>query len=384
MDITFNHISIFAFYAFIAYFIIKNKSKIEFHKIYILYKTTTGIELLDKIAKYRFWKWWGYLGIPIGFIGMFAIFWLLLVQMVEIFTQPAVEKSVQLILPGISLGSVGPFMFMPFWTFIICITVIILVHEGAHGIISRAHNIKIKTTGLGLFTIIPLAFVEPDEKTLEKSSIWTQLSVFAAGPFANICTAIAVFLISIFVLVPMSGSMLEPSGLEISDVLNDFPAQQAGIAPEDIILAVNGVDTLDTDAFVEQMLLIDPGEEATITLQDRDVSIETIAHPEESDRPYIGISFKQGFRPVADTATGTFLSKVLLYLIDLASWLIMLNIGIALVNLLPLGPVDGGRMLKTSLERVIKNQNTARVTWFIISIAALAFLLINIFGPLII
>jgi membrane-associated protease RseP (regulator of RpoE activity) len=384
MDITFNHVSIVAFYALIAYFIIKNKSKVEFHRIYLLYKTKAGINLLDKIAKFRFWKWWAYIGIPVGFIGMFAIFWLLLTQVFEIFTQPSVEKSVQLILPGVSSGSVGPFMFMPFWTFIICISVIILVHEGAHGIISRVHNLKIQSTGLGLFTIIPLAFVEPDEKQLEKSSVLTQLSVFAAGPFANICTAIVVFLISAFVFVPMAGSMLEPAGLEISDVLNDFPAQQAGIVPEDIIIAVNGVDTLDMVSFEEQILLIDPGKEVTFTLQDRDVSVDTVANPTDDSRPYVGISFKQSFRSVSETRFGMFFSKVLLYLIDLASWLVLLNIGIALVNLLPLGPVDGGRMLKISLERVIKNQQTARTTWFIISIAALAFLLINIFGPIII
>ena len=381
MEITFNHVSIVAFYAFIAYFIIKNKSKIEFHKIYLIYKTKVGIELLDKIAKFRFWKWWGYLGVPVGFIGMFAIFWLLLTQMIEILTQPNVGKSVQLILPGISLGSVGPFMFMPFWTFIICIAVIILVHEGAHGIISRVHNLKIKSTGLGLFTIIPLAFVEPDEKQLEKASVMTQLSVFAAGPFANVCTAIIVFLISAFLLVPMADSVLEPSGLEISDVLSDFPAQQAGILSGDTIIAVNGVDTLNTEAFVEQMLLVDPGEEATITLQDRDVLVNTVASLDDDAKPYIGISFKQGFKSISETQLGTFFSNILLYLIDLASWLILLNIGIALINLLPLGPVDGGRMLKTSLERVIKNQQTARATWFIISMAALGFLLINIFGP---
>jgi membrane-associated protease RseP (regulator of RpoE activity) len=384
MEITFNHVSIIAFYALIVYFIIKNKSKIEFHKIYLLYKTKAGIELIDKIAKWRFWKWWAYLGIPVGFLGMFAIFGLLFTQMIEILTQPSVGKSVQLILPGISMGSVGPFMFMPFWTFIICITVIILVHEGAHGIISRVHNLKIRSTGLGLFTIIPLAFVEPDEKQLDKSSVMTQLSVFAAGPFANICTAFVVVLISSFVLIPMAGNVLEPAGLEISDVLNDFPAQQAGILPDDTIIAVNGIDTLDTASFEKQMLMLNPGESATLTLQDRDVLIETVANPTEEAKPYIGISFKQSLKSTSETRLGMFFSDVLLYLINLASWLVMLNIGIALINLLPLGPVDGGRMLKTGLERVIKNPQTAKSIWFIVSMAALGFLLVNIFGPIII
>jgi membrane-associated protease RseP (regulator of RpoE activity) len=382
MELGLNHISIIAFYSIIAYLIYKNRSKIEFHKIYLLYKTKAGIKLIDRISKWRFWKYWGYLGIPVGFIGMFAIFWVLLSKFIEMLTQPVVGKSVQLLLPGASTGSVGPFMFMPFWTFLICITVIILVHEGAHGIMSRVYNFKIKSTGLGLFTIIPLAFVEPDESQLEKASLTKQLSVFAAGPFANICTAIIVVLISFFVLNPVAGNLLEPAGLEITDVLSDFPAQNSGIIAGDKILAVNNIDTLDSNAFILKMSEVKPNEDIRITLQDREVSLITTSNPDEVTKPYLGISFRQDFASKSDTRFMGFLGDSILYLIELFNWLALLNLGIALINLLPMGPVDGGRMVRSVLHRSIKDSKKASILWLFVSTLSLGLLLANIFGPI--
>jgi membrane-associated protease RseP (regulator of RpoE activity) len=383
MQIGLNHISIIVFYLIIAYFIYKNRSKIEFHKIYLLYRTKAGIKLIDRIAKWRFWKFWGYAGIPVGFIGMAAILWMLFSKFIEILTKPVVDKSVQLLLPGVSVGSVGPFMFMPFWTFIICITIIILVHEGAHGIISRVHDIKVNSTGLGIFTIIPLAFVEPDEKQLEKAKLKKQLSIFAAGPFANICTAAIVMLISAFILVPAAGNLLAPAGLDITDTISDFPAETAGIIPGDTILAVNNVDTLSVDAFILEMYGIKPGDLVKISLKDRDVSLNVIENPQEQDKPYLGVSFKQNFEPKSSTPIGSFIGDAVFYLVNLFSWLALLNVGIALVNLLPMGPVDGGRMVRATLNKTVKNSRKSNILWLIISTGSLALLLINIFGPII-
>jgi len=383
MELSLNLVSIIAFYGLIAYMIFKNRKKIEFHKIYLLYKTKVGIKLLDKISKWRFWKYWAYIGIPIGFIGMIAIFWLLLAKIPQILTSPSVERSVQLLLPGTSTGSIGPFMFMPFWIFIICISVIIAVHEGAHGVIARVHNLKIKSTGLGIFAIIPLAFVEPDEEQLEKAPLITQLSVFAAGPFANICTAIVAMLISVFLLAPAATSFLDMTGLDVTDVATGFPADQAGIKAGDQILALNGVKTVNSEEFINEIQKLSPGDEAQILLQDREVSITTVAKPDNPEIAYAGVSFTPHLEPKSDTFFNHYLSSILLFLVNLFIWLAMLNIGIALVNLLPLGPVDGGRMIKTVLGKSIKNQQKARTLWFIISIVALGALIFNIFGPIV-
>jgi membrane-associated protease RseP (regulator of RpoE activity) len=382
MEFSLNLVSIIIFYGLIVYLIIKHRKNIEFHKIFFLYKTKTGIKLIDKLAKYRFWKYWAYAGIPVGFIGMIGIFWILLSKVPEILFVGNAEKSVQLLLPGVSGGSMGLFMFMPFWTFIICIVVIVIVHEGAHGIITRVHKLKLESTGIGMFTIIPLAFVEPDEKQLEKSSVLTQLSIFVAGPFANICTAIIVTLISLFLLAPMANIFLESTSVEVTDVKLDFPADLAGISVGDKIFEFNSVQIRDSDVFIEEITKLNPGDSATILLQDREVVVNTINKPGEEESAYVGISFKTNFEPKSDNYFTKTLGNIVLYLIGLFYWLALLNIGIALVNLLPLGPVDGGRMIKTVFNKYLKG-NLGKIMWIFISMLALAVLLINIFGPII-
>jgi len=70
-------------------------------------------------------------------------------------------------------------------------------------------------------------------------------------------------------------------------------------------------------------------------------------------------------------------------LTNLFYWITLLNFGIALVNLLPLGPVDGGRMIKTIFDKYIKNPQLAKILWLFVSMTALVVLLINLFGPVI-
>jgi membrane-associated protease RseP (regulator of RpoE activity) len=55
-----------------------------------------------------------------------------------------------------------------------------------------------------------------------------------------------------------------------------------------------------------------------------------------------------------------------------------LNIGIGLFNLLPLGPIDGGRMLKASLDKFIKDEKKAEMIWKRVSLFFLAVVIINL------
>ena len=81
------------------------------------------------------------------------------------------------------LDFLPPFYFT-YW--IIIIAVIAIPHEFAHGIFSRLNKIKIHSTGFGFLGPFLAAFVEPDEKDMEKKGKFPQLSILAAGTFANI------------------------------------------------------------------------------------------------------------------------------------------------------------------------------------------------------
>jgi membrane-associated protease RseP (regulator of RpoE activity) len=56
---------------------------------------------------------------------------------------------------------------------------------------------------------------------------------------------------------------------------------------------------------------------------------------------------------------------------------ILLNLGIGLFNLVPLGPVDGGRMLRLVLHKFFEKKRADKI-WKNISVFFLTIILINI------
>ncbi|MBW3020978.1 site-2 protease family protein, partial [Candidatus Woesearchaeota archaeon] len=54
---------------------------------------------------------------------------------------------------------------------------------------------------------------------------------------------------------------------------------------------------------------------------------------------------------------------------------------IGLVNLLPLGPVDGGQMINTLLSRIFKDQDKAKRRFVQISLITLFLILLSMFYP---
>jgi len=379
MSLGFGDISIIGFYLIILLLLYKYRKLVEFHKIYFIYKTKVGIFLMNWLSKFKFWKYWGYAGIPVAFGGMIFILYFLVSKLVTLVQKPeTAEKTLQLILPWGSSGSVGPFLFVPFWTFLIAIIILVFVHEGAHGIISLHHKLKLKSTGVGMFLFIPLAFVEPDEEKLEKSPAKVQLSVFAAGPFANLCTAAILLVFFTFILNPFAGSVFDNNGIKIVSLEADQPAVEAGLEVNDIILAVDGQDTLSIDQFKEQMDGVNPGDEIRVLTQTKEVTLTTVANKNNASKSHIGISILQNQEP--KQSYGTFLPGVLLYLLNLIYWVVLFNIGIGLFNLLPLGPVDGGRMMKTLLSVLIKDEKKAKIAWVIISLFTLLVLIASFVG----
>jgi len=85
-----------------------------------------------------------------------------------------------------------PFYFT-YW--IIAIACIAIFHEFSHGIIARRYGVKIKTTGFGFLGPFLAAFVEPDEKQMQKKTKFQQIAVLSAGTFTNLILAILFFLL---------------------------------------------------------------------------------------------------------------------------------------------------------------------------------------------
>jgi hypothetical protein len=91
------------------------------------------------------------------------------------------------LLPGINL---------PLFEGILALVVVMVVHEGAHAILTRIAKIPLLSSGIVLFGIIPVgAFIEPDEEKLGKVEKVKQTRVLVAGPTANLITSVASFVL---------------------------------------------------------------------------------------------------------------------------------------------------------------------------------------------
>ena len=378
-----NLISIIAFYSIIAILLVKYRKKITVqHKIFLLIKTKVGIKIIDKIARFKtFWKYWGYAAVPVGFIGMAGVMALLVWSLIKIIQEPAAAAGVSLVLPGVRIP--GASIFLPFWYGIIAIVVLIVVHEGCHGIVARAHDIKLKSTGVGLLIALPLAFVEPDEKQMNKKPLSTRLSVFAAGPFANFCTGIIVLLLSVLVVAPAMASVTDMNGVYVTGVVEDMPTDLAGIGEGDIISSINGESVSTSAEFVDKMTNVKPGDTVIIGTQRGDIPVKTISRPEDASKPYIGVNFKQSMDIKASVKEkyGK-LPWVLFYLSQAMYWIFLLNIGVGLINLLPLGPFVGGKIKNATLLSKLKNKRAALKLMSFISIFSLILLVLNVIGPI--
>ena len=408
--------SVIAFYAIIIFLIIRYRKRFDFQgKIVAMLRTKIGLKLMRKWGTNgrRFVKGLATAGIYVGFIGMAATVYMIVDGLRKLIFVPSAPPTFAPVLPGVNIPGVE--IFVPFWYGIIALFLTIVVHEFSHGVVAAAHRMKVKNSGFVMFGPLPGAFVEPDEKQLQKAKPKSQLSVYAAGPFSNILLIIILILLFGFLPLFVSGAggtpseglqtftrytsvvnfaevrqgMYEPTGLRITGVKEDSAAAAAGLENDTVIRSINGHDIRENlSAFSREIVAfqnLTPGDEVTFSNENETWSITTREHPENESRGWIGIIFDTGFASRKDPAAveryGSFGFSALEVLYQQVLWLIILSSGIGLANLLPLGPVDGGRMLLVGLERFLPKKK-AQVVWGKISMAVFLLVIILVIGPI--
>ncbi len=359
----------FYFIILIIFFWKRDKFVVQ-NKIFIMYRTKIGLSLMDWLAKKvpRLLNLLGYLSIFIGFIAMAVIVVMLIWLTGKLVFVPGSDPGLAPILPGVQVSPDLP--VLGFWHWIISIFVLALVHEFFHGVYSRLNNIPVKSSGVAFLGPILAAFVEPDEEILSKKSKKAQLEVFSAGPFANFLTAGFFILILSLILNPLISSLAVP-GLEIVDVSAGSPIDLAGIMAGDYLMELNNVETKDTNNFRKAVVDLVPGVVVKIRTDKSEYSVVAVENP---DNPSVGFL---GFK-----VTNSQLDKddhpVLIWIYFLVFWGVILNIGVGLFNLLPLGPVDGGRMFLTGISVFIKDNEKANKLYSFMTVFMLLLVFINI------
>lgn len=323
----------------------------------------------------------GYVAIGVGFIGMLAISGLLIKGLYDLIFVPAAPPTLSLVIPGVQIP--GSPIFIPFWYGIIALFIVIVFHEFGHGIIAKAHGLDIKSTGFGFFGPLPLAFVEPDEKQVIKKDSVVQHSIFAAGPFFNVILVGIVLLISLFILNPIISTMVTPQGVSFTNIQENYPAAQYGVEKNIAYNMVNGVEVKDSQEFVKTLSCVAPNDTIILGNKDKNLSIVAGVNPSDSTKGYLGVSgitTDYKLKSEAVWFKGTY--YLLFMFATLLEWVATLSLGIGLANLLPLGPVDGGRMInKASID--INGKKKGTHIWATITIITLITMAILIFVPII-
>ncbi|MBA3064404.1 hypothetical protein FP803_03115 [Candidatus Woesearchaeota archaeon] len=385
----------FIFIGCMLLFLYVNRKKIVIQKIFypflyfVMYKTKIGLELMDRMAKKhpKFLKYLAYAGVAAGFLGMVAMAVMLVNNFYNLITRPAAVSGVMMVLPFKAEGV----FYVPFFHWIICIFLIVIVHEFSHGVIARLYKIKIKSSGLAFLNIIvpviPAAFVEPDEKELIKRPHIQQLSVFAAGPFSNIIFAFVVLAIIGLVFAPVSNAIFNYDGVLVTGFTpgnETFPAENAGITENELIIGIDNMPITTVENFTEIMQNKTPGESVIITTNVTDYNIVLTESPDNKSMAYLGIYLTQNQEIKENILKkyGKILPDIFVWFVGLFYWLYILNLGIGLFNLVPLGPIDGGRMLQLLMHKLFKKKKGDKV-WKAISFVFLGLVLINVLWPFI-
>jgi len=210
----------------------------------VFFRTTRGLNLLDRLARPKsFWRFVASAGIPMVVLSMTYFLVLVLAMTYYMIQEPPLPSSYNaprniLLIPGLN-------EYIPFVWGWIALFVTMVVHEFAHGILSRVEGVRVKSMGIVAVFFAPIAaFVEPDEEDLfgskdkpAKVSKGARIRILSAGVISNfIVAAVAMALF----FGPVIGAISPLDRLIVVDVQNGSGAEMAGYESGMVLLDVNG------------------------------------------------------------------------------------------------------------------------------------------------
>ncbi len=392
--------SVVLFFSILGIMIYRDRKNLEFHKIMVIKRSKKGRKLIQNVASSspRFWNAVSLIFVIAAFVFMIYGTYLLSTSTYLVLNGMITKPAIQFILPipqSQPINGTG-FIGVPFWFLILTVPFVMFPHEFAHGVIANVNKIKIKNVGLMQVLIFSGAFVEPDERDLKKAKLLPKLKVFSSGSMTNLTIAILLLLASRYLLWPAA----VPTGVLVTDVIKNSGAELAGLEPGMLIQEIDGkVLKVDYDEFtlsytyllmsgnitseninsVSTMVSVgeilenyEPGQTMEIIADNEYYYVKLSGRPENSTIPYIGIS-GDGIR------TNDFMSE---FLFPFTWWLTTLSYFVAVFNLLPIYPLDGGLMIEAVAEKYT-GKHAKRLT-SAVTILTIFMIIFNFIGPSII
>ncbi|MFC2174350.1 site-2 protease family protein [archaeon] len=281
----------------------------------------------------------------------------------------AVQAAVAPAIPGVAIEG-SPFQIP--WSGWLAFPILIFVHELSHGILVKAQGLRLKATGLLMFGFIPLgAFVEPDEKQLQKAPAHEQLRVYSVGSAANYLTSFFVLGLFVFAMMPAldaTGYYARYDSYYDHPLIGDVLEESHGygrLAGGMKIVAINGTSVPNIAVLHNITASASPGDMLQIATDAGAYNVQL------SNESMIGVTGLQDtFKQMPWDL------ELITFLVQLTGLVVFFNFIVGVMNLLPLVPLDGGLMFM-SLASTKIGKKKARKATKLVTVFVLALIFIN-------
>ncbi len=400
----------------------KNKIRAEIKLPFILIHTPFGLDFFDKVAKWRAAKVYAdfntYFMPAITALAIFLIVGSLLVMFSNADARAGVASvgwQANLLIPGLN-------PYLPITYGWIALIVTIIIHEAGHGVVARVYNIRVDSTGIVLFLGLPVgAFVNIEREELNKTTLKRKSAVLTAGPLNNMILAGASLLALYFIISTLTPLPPDPNspqfGVMVVNVNQPSLAASVGIVPGSIIQYVAGSEIRALEN-LSSTLRDNLGRTVDITwlTQDGETVTRQVAIPLEPVGPILGVgvttvspdpqavldrykgafgtnplalllppTMQQGAVPYSDLMAPKYTSSVFgaafAPLANMLFWLWFINFNVGIFNALPIGPLDGGQLYGSLIEKRSKSKALAKNANMLLTLAMTAIVVATLVLP---
>ncbi|MEM2238407.1 MAG: site-2 protease family protein [Candidatus Caldarchaeum sp.] len=316
---------------------------ISLYPLLLIVRSRDVARPLDNIVQRlpRFWDAVSRAAVGTGFGLMAFAVYILTTNLATYLFRPEQVGGQNIVIPlivGVTIRLENlPYLFIAF-------AIVLITHEGLHGIIARREGLPVKSAGIFLVFIVPGGFVEPDEQAFKSAEPGVRMRVAAVGSFANLAVGLLTVLAVFMFFVPQEAGLI---ALQVDE--------DSRIAVNEVLVSV---DDVPVNSYTVRAFTLTISEVLKVKTLEREYVFQT--NPEVRGREIplgsvirgLGVSqvdafFKPRLEGLNPSSAYTFYKT--LY------WLQLVSIGVAIFNMLPIYMLDGSIVFKAVLERYVKN-----------------------------